>query len=290
MSIKAVFVDMDGTLFDSDHHISERTVKAIHALKEKGVYFIVATGRPFPDVFGNLDKANLHPDFIITSNGSRVHDADHHIVFECDLDTDAVLKIFQLSPHLTEDGVVDATVPARKLYYNVNCKDRWFTNERLDVVRAAFHPSFEYEQVDPMTCTAESLQGTHSIWARGAHEDLQCVKNFIDRECAGVVTCTFALPFILDIFPTGMHKGVAMAKVCERLGITLSETVAFGDGMNDLQMLRAAGQGFVMANAAPMVKEAAAGLALIDSNNDEGVVKKIEELMAAGAFASVSAS
>lgn len=284
MPIKAVFVDMDGTLFDSNHCISARTVAAIHALKERGVYFIVATGRPYPDVFGNLAKANLHPDFIITSNGSRVHDAQHELVYQCNLDTSLVCRLFQLSPHLTEAGEVDPAVPARKLYYNVNCNDRWFTNERLAAVREAFHPSFLYEQVDPMTFTPAMLEGTHGVWVRGAHEDLQCVKNFIDREFAGVVSCVFALPIILDCFPTGMHKGVAMAKVCEKLGITHDETIAFGDGMNDLQMLRAAGQGFVMANAAPMVKAAAEGLPLIESNNDEGVAKKLEELLAAGAF------
>lgn len=283
--IKAVFVDMDGTLFDAQHAIGRRTVAAIHALKERGVYFVVATGRPFPDVFANLDKALLHPDFIITSNGSRVHDATRNVVFEGNLDADAVCRLFQLSPHLNQDGVVDPAVPARLLYYNVNCNDRWFTNACLPEVRAAFHPSFLYEQVDPATCTAETLRGTHSMWVRGTHEDLICVQKFIEREFHGVVSSTFALPFILDVFPTGMSKGVAMTRVCNLLGITPAETVAFGDGMNDLQMLRAAGQGFVMANAAPMVKAAAPELPVIDSNNDEGVAKKLEELLAANAFA-----
>jgi Cof subfamily protein (haloacid dehalogenase superfamily) len=284
MSIKAVFVDMDGTLFDSQHAISARTVQALHALKERGVYFIVATGRPFPDVFGSLDEADLHPDFIITSNGSRVHDVNRDIVYQCDLNSNGVCRVFQLSPHLTDEGVVDPAAPKRQLYYNVNCKNRWFTNECLGVVRAAFHSSFLCEQVDPATLTPEMLEGTHSVWIRGSHEDLQCVKNFIDRELNGIISCTFSLPFILDVFPTGMHKGVAMVNVCEKLHITPSEAIAFGDGMNDLQMLRAAGHGFVMANAAPMVKAAATGLPIIDSNDGEGVAKKIEELLASGSF------
>ncbi|KPI88843.1 haloacid dehalogenase-like hydrolase-like protein [Leptomonas seymouri] len=284
MPIKAVFVDMDGTLFNSEHTISPRTIAAIHAVKEKGAYLIVATGRPFPDVFGNLDKASLQPDFIVTSNGSRIHDAKRSIVFQCDLSEEAVCRIFQLSPYLSEEGFVDTAAQKRQIYYNVNCNDRWFTNECLASVRAAFHPSFLYEQVDPMACTPESLKGTHSMWVRGMHADLQCVKNFIDREFAGIVSCTFALPHILDVFPAGMNKGVAMARVCENLGIKHSETIAFGDGMNDLQMLHAAGQGYVMGNAAPMVKAAAKDLPVIDSNNEEGVAKKLEDLLAAGSF------
>ncbi|KAG5474710.1 hypothetical protein LSCM4_03885 [Leishmania orientalis] len=121
--IKAVLVDMDGTLFDSHHFVSPRTVKVIHALRERGVAFIVATGRSFPDVFGNLAKANLHPDFIITSNGARIHDARHNAVFAHDMDAESVCRLFQMSPHLTDDGVVDPAVQARRILFNINCRD-----------------------------------------------------------------------------------------------------------------------------------------------------------------------
>lgn len=288
--VKAVFVDMDGTLFDSEHVISPRTVAIIHALKQRGVALIAATGRPFPDVFANLAKANLSPDFIITSNGARVHDAAHNIVFACDMNAESVCKLFQLSTHLTEDGVVDPAVPARQILFNINCRDRWLTNKCVPEVRATFHPSFLYEQVDPQTQTPESLQGTHSSWVRGSHEDLLCVKKYVDRELSDHISSTFALPHILDCFTRGMNKGVAMSKVCEHLSITHAETIAFGDGMNDVQMLQQAGQGFIMANAAEMVKMAAAQLPVIRSNNEEGVACKLEELLAADAFIDCAAS
>ncbi|KAG5474379.1 hypothetical protein LSCM1_03159 [Leishmania martiniquensis] len=286
--IKAVFVDMDGTLFDSRHVVRHRTVKVLHALRQRRVAFIVATGRPFPDVFGNLAKATLHPDFVITSNGARIHDGQHNTVFECDMDAESVCRLFQLSPHLTDEGVVDPTVPARRILFNVNCKDRWLTNECIEEVRAAFHPAFVYEKTDPMAQTAKTLQGTHSIWIRGAHEDLICVKKYIDRELSNEISCTFALPHILDCFAKGINKGVALDKVCRCLGIAHKETVAFGDGMNDMEMLQAAGQAFVMANAQAMVKRAAVGLLVIRSNDEEGVALKLEELLAANAFTSCS--
>ncbi|KAK7196360.1 haloacid dehalogenase-like hydrolase-like protein [Novymonas esmeraldas] len=284
--VKAVFIDLDGTLFDSEHRISERTVAVLHTLKERGVAFVVATGRPYTDVFGNLAAAALCPDVIVTSNGARVHDARHAVIFECNMCPDSVRRIFQISPHLTDDGTTDLAVPARRLLLNVNCGDRWFTNLCVPEVRAAFHPSYIYEQVDPAAHTAESLQGTHSMWVRGAHDDLACVKKFVDRELSGKISCTFAQPYILDCFPAGMHKGVAMGHVCAHLGILTSEAIAFGDGMNDVQMLRTAGQGYVMANAAEMVKEAAAGLPVIHSNNEEGVARQLEALLAADAFTS----
>ncbi|KPA85360.1 haloacid dehalogenase-like hydrolase-like protein [Leptomonas pyrrhocoris] len=282
--IKAVFTDLDGTLYNSEHTLSARTVKAIAALKERGIPFIVATGRPFPDVFANLETTGLKPDFIITSNGSRVHDANHELVFACDLNPESVCRIFQLPAELDDDGVVNPISPTRCIQYNLNCGARWLTNERRDEIRAMFHPSLNYEEVDRMAQTPETIKGTHSMYGWGKHEDLLCVQRYIQRELPDV-SSAFPLPHILDCFPSGNHKGVAMRKVCEQLGITPRETIAFGDGMNDVQMLSEAGQGFVMANAAPMVREATKGLPVIGSNREDAVAAKIEELLEADAFA-----
>jgi Cof subfamily protein (haloacid dehalogenase superfamily) len=284
--IKAVFSDLDGTLYNSQHTVSPRTFKAIAALQAKGVPFIMATGRPFPDVFANLETMGLKPDFIITSNGSRVHDAMHDHVFGCDINPESVRRFFQLSPHLNDDGVVDPAAPARHIQLNLNYEDRWLTNECTEEVRAMYHPSLNYEQVNPKDFEAEMLAGTHSMYAWGKHEDLQCVKKFIERELPDVA-CAFPLPHILDCFPKGNHKAIAVQKVCDELGIDMAEAIAFGDGMNDVQMLHGVGQGYVMANAAPMVKEAMAGLPVIGTNNEDAVAAKIEELLAAGAFEGV---
>jgi Cof subfamily protein (haloacid dehalogenase superfamily) len=281
--IKAVFSDLDGTLYNSQHTLTERTAKALAALKDRGIPFVVATGRAFPDVFANLETIGLKPDFIITSNGSRVHDARHELVFACDINPESVCHIFQLPAEMDDDGVVRPHSPTRKIQYNLNCDARWLTNESRDEIRAMFHPSLRCEEVDRMAQNPEALKGTHSMYAWGKHEDLLCVQRYVERELPDV-SCAFPLPHILDFFPKGNHKGVAMQKVCEQLGILPSEVIAFGDGMNDVQMLHAVGQGYVMANAPPMVKEATKGLPVISSNSEDGVAAKIEELLAAGAF------
>lgn len=281
--IKAVFSDLDGTLYNSQHTVSARTFKAITALQAKGVPFIMATGRPHPDVFANLETTGLKPDFIITSNGSRVHDAMHDHVFGVDVNPESVRRFFQLSPHLNEDGVVDPAAPERFLQMNLNYEDRWLTNKCTEEVRAMYHPSLNYEEVNPKDFDADMLMGTHSMYAWGKHEDLVCVKKFVERELPDV-KCAFALPHILDCFPMGNHKAIAVQKVCDELEIDMDEVIAFGDGMNDIQMLHEVGQGYVMANAAPMVKEAMEGLPVIGRNDDDAVAAKLEELMAADAF------
>lgn len=278
-NIKAVFTDLDGTLYNNQHTVSSRTFETVTKLQERGVPFIMATGRPFPDVFANIATTGLTPDFIVTSNGSRVHNAMRDTVFACDLNPESVRRFFQLSPHLNENGEVDESVPARSIQLNLNYNDRWLTNKCTDEVRHMYHPSLNYEEVDPKAFTADDLRGTHSMYAWGKHEDLLCVQKFIERELPDV-TCAFPLPHILDCYPKGNHKAVAVQKVCEELGIDIKEAIAFGDGMNDVQMLHEVGQGYVMNNAAPMVKDAMEGLPVIGFNHEDGVAVQLEKLIA----------
>jgi hypothetical protein len=82
-------------------------------------------------------------------------------------------------------------------------------------------------------------------------------------------------PCNLELNPKGISKASGMRKVCELLGITMSEVVAMGDSMNDLSMIRAAGLGVAMGNAQDGVKAAAD---LVTATNDEhGVAKVIRE-------------
>ncbi|KAG5499874.1 hypothetical protein GH5_04010 [Leishmania sp. Ghana 2012 LV757] len=139
-----------------------------------------------------------------------------------------------------------------------------------------------------MAQTATTLRSTHSMWIRGAYADLLCVKKYVDRELSHRLSCSFALPHILDCFAKGINKGVALEKVCQYLGIGHGKTIAFGDGMNEIEMLQTAGQGFVMSNAGEMLMQAAAELPVIGPNDEEGVAVKLEDLLAADAFVACS--
>ena len=81
----------------------------------------------------------------------------------------------------------------------------------------------------------------------------------------------------IEINSAEAGKGNALRRLCEALGIDCAESVAFGDGLNDAELLRAAGRGCAMANAVPPVKEAAD--VIVESNNDAGVGKEIFRLL-----------
>ena len=89
------------------------------------------------------------------------------------------------------------------------------------------------------------------------------------------IEITGALPMNLEINAAGVNKGKAMIELGKLLGIPREEIMAFGDGNNDLKMLKEVGMGVAMENAIPSVKEAADYVAL--SNDEEGVAKFIEK-------------
>ena len=89
------------------------------------------------------------------------------------------------------------------------------------------------------------------------------------------IEITGALPMNLEINAAGVNKGKAMIELGKLLGIPREEIMAFGDGNNDLKMLKEVGTGVAMENAIPSVKEAADYVTL--SNDEEGVAKFIEK-------------
>ena len=74
-----------------------------------------------------------------------------------------------------------------------------------------------------------------------------------------------------------MDKGLAIKKVVETLHMKMEDTIAFGDSMNDYEMLQTVKYGYAMANAMPPVKEVA--YQVIDSNENDGVILKIKEIL-----------
>ena len=99
----------------------------------------------------------------------------------------------------------------------------------------------------------------------------------------GVDVSPSGLPGSVELTPPGVHKGSGIAHLCERLGVDRRDVVAFGDGLNDHEMLRWAGRGVAMGNADPATKAVADEITA--SNDDDGVAVVIERLVTTGARA-----
>ncbi|EPY19243.1 haloacid dehalogenase-like hydrolase [Strigomonas culicis] len=301
--IKAIFTDLDGTLLDPDHRLSDAALDTLARIRREyhnEIPFIVATGRPYGDVFRTLKDCQLEPDYIITSNGARIHDRERQLLSKRDLSVSFLRSLIaeahaaagQPSP-LDEAGQADAKeqksdrysldfLQGRQFAISLFREADWFVDVEIPPFRAAYHPDFQW-QVKGVgglcELTEEDLQGTHELYFAGPPAHLHPFAAFLREHHASEAKCTFPLPFLLDCVPAGIDKGRALEEVCGRLGISPSDVAAFGDGMNDEAMLRAAGHPFVMSNANPALKAALPHAPVIGSNSEAAVVRQLEALL-----------
>lgn len=258
--IKAVFFDIDGTLFSHRlWQVPPSAAKALHALKDKGIRLFIASGRTaglFDVMRGHL--GNFPFDGYVLSNGQVCTDRDLHPFFEQALPTQALETLI---PWLAQREDIVCTFSERdRIYRNRPVADsvllKLFPNRRnasfeiLDPVRSLSHPTYQISPFIPPEMDAEFL----------AHAPGLKAVRWTDI-CA-------------DVIPADGGKPRGMQRMLDRYGILREESMAFGDGGNDIDMLRYAGIGVAMGNASQEVKDAADyTTADID---DDGVKKALE--------------
>lgn len=235
MDIRLIGLDLDGTVFDSQKRISPRTRSAIAAACARGVAVLPATGRP---------RAGLPDAFVqipgvryaITSNGGAVYDL-------------AGGRCMAVDPLPKEDALW-ALVRGRELggLIDVYVEGRAYTGAA----------TFEALVALTMLFTNEALRDT----AFRVYQD------------SGRFEVTSSIPNNLELNGKGVDKGKALLTLAGLLGLDRSQVMACGDSINDLAMLRAAGLGVAMGNAAPEI--AAAADVRTACNDEDGVAKAIE--------------
>ncbi|QBQ40831.1 Cof-type HAD-IIB family hydrolase [Sphingobacterium psychroaquaticum] len=253
-NIKAVFFDIDGTLLSfKTHEVPTSTKEAIQALQEKGIKVIVSTGRSI----NSIDHIKfLGFDGFITFNGGYCVSKEGEILFRQAIDPrdiQALLDYSQsnsLSFSLMSEKAVsihDVTPEIAGMYAHVN----------LPVP-----PLVEFDQVD----TASILQTNIFL---GPEEEKVFMETVMPNSLASRWTPLFA-----DVNPQGQSKQVGIDIFCKHFNIDIAETMAFGDGGNDISMLKHVGIGVAMGNANPEVKEIADYITDdIDSNGIANALK-----------------
>lgn len=319
MVLRAVFTDLDGTLFTPQHRLSDYTAKVLRRLKQSGVLLIVATGRPYPHVLPMLKQIALEADYIITSNGSRVHSCDEEVLVAHDISPAVVRRLLQLealsnptetaasasspqpalsplipssssssSPHPSVQGsgpsqsnsVSPSSPPSDKRFStNMFRNERWLSSYRIDNMGKSYPTSFQPEVQADIAANDTDVTGVHSFFFYGPHEHLLPLCTRLDEDFANDVSYCFSLAHILDIAPKGIDKGVAVREVAATAGFDPADAVAFGDGMNDLPMLKAVGRPYVMANSMPALFDALPEAEVVGSNAEDGVAKRLEALL-----------
>ncbi|WP_435951613.1 sugar/pyridoxal phosphate phosphatase YigL [Dryocola sp. BD626] len=249
--------DLDGTLLSPDHLLSPYAKETLKLLTAKGVHFVFATGRHHIDVGQIRDNLEIKA-YMITSNGARVHDTDGNLVFTHDLDRDIAADLFGVM-HANQDIVT-----------NVYRGDEWFMNRhRPEEMKYFKEAVFNYSLYEPGLLETDGVSKV--FFTCDDHEKLLPLEQAINARWGDRVNVSFSTLTCLEVMAGGVSKGHALEAVSKAMGYSLKDCIAFGDGMNDQEMLSMAGKGCIMGNAHQRLKDLLPELEVIGTNADNAV-------------------
>ena len=262
---KLIATDLDGTLLNSDHQLDPFTVATVRRLDQAGVQFVIATGRHYCDVAGIRDVLGIRP-YLVTSNGARVHAPDDTMVHSRNLASDVVRSLVQPAV-VGEHG---------RVIVNLFADDAWLIDRDAPEL-LAFHQDsgFRYDVIDMRSHDGCDIAKVLYI---GEPEDLAHVAARLAREFGDTLYVTYSLPDCLEVMTATVSKGRALRFVLDRLGVHASHCVAFGDNMNDIDLLETAGHPFMMNNANPDLQARLPLVPRIGNNFEAGVAHHLRKL------------
>lgn len=260
---KAVICDLDGTLLNSKHTISEYTKTIISKIHAKGVKVFIATGRHHRDAVAFKRMLGLD-SFLITSNGAKIHDEHDNEIFSHNIPADLASEI--ISFPMGEEF-------HRSIYQN----DLWFVEEELEEAEE-FHKEsgFTHTKKDFNEISGEEV--TKFFYICNDSEKLRTFEEGVIEKFKGKLNVTLSQINCLELMQRGVSKGTAIKEILAKEGISIGEAVAFGDGLNDLDMLSTVGKGLIMGNCNYKLQEALPDHEVIETNDEDGVAKYLAEL------------
>lgn len=264
--MKLIATDMDGTfLLDDGTYDEKRLARLLATFKEQGILFVAASGR------GLLGLKKLFAPFVAdmafaAENGGMVV-YDDQILFEAGFNRDQYLTITQ---------TID---------------DSGLTLDRYRYLLSGHKASYMLDKANPTYIDEEEKY----------HDGIQLIPSLEDLDDQILkVTTQFPgelvdeatqflndkLPFVhavtvgydgIDVIPSGINKAVGLSKLCQHLGIDASQVIAFGDNMNDMEMMTFAGTAIAVSNARPEVQAVADEV--IGHHDEASVMTYLERLV-----------
>lgn len=259
---QVVASDLDGTLLSPDHRLTPYAKDTLQALTEQGVHFVFATGRHHVDVGQIRDNLGIAAH-MITSNGARVHNPEDKLVFTHDLAPDVAGSLYEL------------VYPRRDIVTNIYRGDEWYLNHpRAEDLEYFQEAEFHFNLFRPGEVATDAVSKV--FYTSDSHEELVALEHMINTQWGERVNVSFSTLNCLEVMAGGVSKGHALASVADAMGYQLENCIAFGDGMNDKEMLSMAGKGYIMGNAHQRLKDMLPDLEVIGTNGEDAVPRFLQ--------------
>ncbi|MBC2343989.1 HAD family phosphatase [Listeria welshimeri] len=269
MTTQAIILDIDGTLLNDDKKISSETKKALITAQQNGVKLILASGRPTTGMHLYAEQLEMkkYHGLLVSYNGAKVVDCQtKEELFNQTLtiaEGKAVLehmKQFEVKVMIDKDdymyvnNVYDCYIP--------------YKDEEINIIQ------YESRGGNFKLCEKEDLAAfldyrINKILTAGDPDYMQKNYQAMMAPFKNTLNCVFTADFYFEFTAKNIDKAKALDTVLTPMGIHAENIIAFGDGHNDITMVKYAGTGIAMDNAVPELKAVANSITL--SNNKDGI-------------------
>ncbi len=264
--MKMIVFDLDGTLLTSNKTISERSRTYLKNLKNNGYVLVIATGRMYEsmkDVVKNFDFV----DYIITDAGATCYSGeDSKIIFSNPIEVETAKKLEQY--YSDKCDYIDICTKEKVYQYT---KNRNKSSDYYIEVESDWNSIFEKcSDISHISITMKANE-----YVKDVYDKLN--KQFLDLNIF-IMQDSYSNEQWIEISKKSISKYDAISKLAEILNIANEDIIAFGDGLNDLDMIMNCGIGVALKNALPEVKNLADYVTEYDHDND-GVIEFLKEYL-----------
>ena len=273
MDIKLIAMDLDGTLLTDDKRLTPRNRAALEKAAETGVEIVPATGRLYRALPEEI-RALPFLRYVIAMNGAAVLDLKTgKTLYAAEIPSAEALEILRFL-----DG--------QDMIYDCYYKGSAYMTESMKARAGEYTSGFPLQSLLSLRVPVPDLKaflrerggGVQKIQINARTPELRQTLLRELPERFPEIIATSSLPGNIELNHVRANKGDALSFLAAHLGLNNREqTMAFGDGLNDVAMLRAAGTGVAMGNASP--EAAAAADRVPADNNHAGVAEVIEALL-----------
>ncbi|MDL1900236.1 HAD family phosphatase [Anaerolineae bacterium CFX9] len=265
--IQAVVLDLDGTLLNSKHELSPRNEAAVKAVIAKGIHVILATGKTRNSGKGLIEKLGIRSPGIYLQ-GLAVYDAEGKIIYQQTLDPALTRQVLTF---MDDRGFFTIAYSGERILTRIHSQE-------------AIDATIRYHEPAPEVIGAlQNVVGElplHKVMAIGDPRAILALRWQLGFQVGTQGRLMQAgVPTMLEVLPPGGGKGSALRWLLKELRISPERVMAVGDAENDVEMIKLAGIGVAMAQAAQNVRDAADHV--VGSNDEDGVAEALERFVLA---------
>ena len=265
IAYRAIALDLDGTLTNHDKEVTPITRQALMKAQKNGAHIILASGRPTYGIAPIADhlEINKYDGYVLSYNGGKI------------VKWQTKEEIY--SNHLPNDVIpILYNYAKEKSHALLGYSGKEIITEMPDDEYVKEESRINKMQIRKINNLMESLEpnptkllmtGDPSLMIKAEEELSELVGNRMD--------VFRSAPFFIELVPRGIDKAQSLNRLLGLIGLTPNDMIAFGDGYNDLSMLKLAGIGVAMANAVPEVRAEADFIT--KSNEEDGVAFAIQK-------------